>query len=342
MTANEALKAVLAGHTLDEAQATRVFEAVLAENVDPAVLGGVLAALYMRGETADELVGAARTLRAHAIAVEGVADGAVDTCGTGGDGAGTFNISTAAAFVVAGAGVPVAKHGNRAVSGPGGSADVLDALGVALELPFGHLGRCLREVGFVYLHAPRHHPIMGRVASVRRALGIRTIFNFVGPLANPAGVRRQVVGVPTTASLERMAVALGRLGAEHAWVVCGDQRFDELALSGPTRVCSVRAGRVESFEVRPEDVGLAPAPMETLVVRSVSESAERIRGVLDGAAGPARDVVCLNAGAALVVAGVVPDLRAGVARAAASIDGGQARAVLERLRAFAAARERSA
>ena len=337
MTLDELADIVLAERSLDEEQARMLFEGIFDGHVGPARVGELLRALQRRGETADELAGAARVLRARAVAVGGVPAEAIDTCGTGGDGAGTFNISTAAAFVVAGAGVPVAKHGNRAASGGVGSADVLEALGVKLDLPLARAAECLRAVGLVYLHAPVHHPAMKQVAPIRRELGIRTIFNLLGPLVNPAGVKRQVIGVPRERLLAPMADALRRLGAEHAWVVCGDDRFDELALCGPTQVAAVRAGTVERFEVRPEALGLGPAPLDTLVVRSVTESAERIRAVLEGARGPARDVVCLNAAAALVVGGVSPDLHGGLTRAGASIDQGHARRVLERLQAFTSA-----
>jgi anthranilate phosphoribosyltransferase len=337
VSARAALQTLLAGRTLDTDATAALFEEVLAGAVPPAQLGALLVALRLQGETADELVGAARVLRAHAVPVPGVTPEAVDTCGTGGDGAGTFNVSTAAALVVAGAGVPVAKHGNRAVSGVTGSTDVLEALGVVVDLPPARLAACVRDVGIVFLHAPALHPALAQVAPTRRELGVRTIFNLLGPLVNPAGVRRQVVGVPEPRWVEPMAVALARLGAEHAWVVCGEGGLDELALAGPSRVARVRNGAIDTIEVRPSELGLAPAPLATLTVCSVAESAERIRGVLAGVPGPARDIVALNAAAALVVAGVSADLRAGLARAAASIDEGHARRTLEGLRSFTSA-----
>jgi anthranilate phosphoribosyltransferase len=294
----------------------------------------MLMALRARGERAEELVGAARVLRAHAVGVPGVPAGAVDTCGTGGDGARTFNVSTAAALVVAGAGVPVAKHGNRAVSSTVGSADVLEALGVTVELPPERLGACVREVGIAFLHAPSLHPALARVGPVRRELGVRTIFNLIGPLVNPAGVRRQVIGVPEARWVEPMAMALARLGTEQAWVVHGGGGLDEIALDAPTLVARVHGATIERDEVRPETLGLAPAPIATLVVGSAAESAARIAGVLDGTPGPSRDIVCLNAAATLVVAGAARDLQDGLKRAAASIDGGHARRTLEGLRTF--------
>jgi len=337
MSARGALETLLAGRTLDAEQTGALFEALLAGTVPPAQVAALLVALRLLGETADELVGAARVLRAHAIAVPGAGADAVDTCGTGGDGKGTFNVSTAAALVVAGAGVPVAKHGNRAVSGAVGSTDVLEALGVVVELPPARLAACLREVGIAFLHAPALHPALARVAATRRELGVRTIFNLLGPLVNPAGVRRQVIGVPEPRWLGPMAEAVQRLGTEHAWVVCGDGGLDELTLSGPSRVTRVRAGRVTTLEVRPEELGLVSTPLAALTVASAAESAQRIRDVLAGVAGPARDIVRVNAAAALVVAGVCDDLPAGLARATASIDEGRAAQTLERLRAFTAA-----
>ena len=338
MTPADVMHAVLEdGRRLDAEESRMLFEAILGGAIGPDRIRELLKVLRDHLETADELVGAAQVLRAHALTVPGVPFNAVDTCGTGGDGAGTFNISTAAALVVAGAGVPVAKHGNRAMSGPGGSADVLELLGVRLELPPAKLPICLNELGIVYLHAPLHHPVLAKVAGIRKTLPFRTIFNLLGPLANPAGVTRQVIGVPKNELLDPMAEALSRLGAEHAWVVCGDNRFDELALSGVSRVASVRGNRIDRFELTPEGLGLNRTALEALKVSSVAESADRIRKILGGKAGPDRDVVCLNAAAALVVADAVPDMRKGLVRAAESIDQGSARGVLDRLCAFTTA-----
>lgn len=333
MSGAEALRVLLGGGAFDAAATAAFFERVLAGEVAAAQLAGVLVALRLRGETADELVGAAQVLRAHARPVAGGTD-AVDTCGTGGDGAGTFNVSTAAALVVAGGGVPVAKHGNRAVSGAVGSTDVLEALGVAVELPPERLAACLATVGIAFLHAPLLHPALAAVAPVRRELGVRTIFNLLGPLVNPAGVRRQVVGVPEERWVGVVAEALARLGAVHAWVVCGPGGLDELGLDGVSRVACVRDGRIDRFVVRPADLGLAPAPVSALAAGSPAESAEIVRSVLAGSPGPARDVVCLNAAAAFIVSGVCDDLPAGLARAAASLDEGRAADALSRLRAF--------
>jgi anthranilate phosphoribosyltransferase len=276
-------------------------------------------------------------MRAHAVVIPDVPADAIDTCGTGGDGAGTLNVSTAAALVAAAAGVPVAKHGNRAVSGIAGGADVLEALGVTLELPPPALGACLRTVGFAFLFAPALQPAMRHAAGPRRALGVRTVFNLLGPLTNPARVRRQVIGVFDARWLEPVAEVCLRLGAERAWVVHGAGGLDEIALEGETAVVEVTDGTLRRQVVRAADAGLRPAPVDALRGASTADAASRLRAVLAGERGPARDVVCLNAAAALVVAGRAPDLRAGAAEAAAAIDGGAAAALVDRLVAFTTA-----
>ncbi|TMA40363.1 MAG: anthranilate phosphoribosyltransferase [Deltaproteobacteria bacterium] len=329
MTLQEALARVVAGRTLSELEMAAVMERILGGNASAAQIAGLLVALRMRGETVGELVGAARTMRAHAVSIPGVPPEAVDTCGTGGDGASTLNVSTAAGLVVAGAGVPVAKHGNRAVSGAVGGADVLEALGVRLELPVASLGACLRATGFVYLHAPALQPAMRHAAGPRRELGVRTLFNVLGPLTNPAGVRRQVIGVFDRRWVEPLAEALVRLGAERAWVVHGAGGLDEIALEGETIVAEIAQGSVKRGTVTAADAGLVPAPAAALRIGSTAEAAALLRAVLGGASGPARDVVCLNAAAALVVAGAARDLRAGVGLASAAIDSGAAARVLE-------------
>jgi anthranilate phosphoribosyltransferase len=337
MTLREAIARLTDGRDLSEAEAGACVGAVLSGEATPAQIAGFLVALRMKGETTDELTGAARALRTHAVHLADAPAGAIDTCGTGGDGAATLNVSTAAGLVTAAAGVPVAKHGNRAVSGKVGGADVLEALGVVLELPLEALSRCLRTVGFAFLYAPAFHPALRAAAAVRRELGVRTVFNLLGPLANPAGVRRQVIGVFDRRWLERMAEALARLGTDHAWVVHGAGGLDELSLAGESTIAEVRGERVDVRTVSAADVGLSAAPADALRVDSAADAAARVSAVLAGEPGPARDIVCLNAGAALVVAGVVSDLRAGVARAAAAIDSGEARALLGRLAAFTAA-----
>jgi anthranilate phosphoribosyltransferase len=334
VTVQEAIGALAAGRSLDAAALEAVIAAVLAQEATAAQVGALLMALHMKGETVDEIEGVARALRARATMLPGEYDTAVDTCGTGGDGASTFNVSTAAALVVAGAGVPVAKHGNRAVSGRVGSADVLETLGVRVDLEPAAAAACLRRVGIAFLYAPSFHPAMRAVSGPRRELGLRTVFNLVGPLVNPARVRRQVVGVAERRWLEPLALVLGRLGSRRAWVVHGADGLDELSLAGPSEVVDLKDGVVRRLTVRPDELGLETAPVRALQVESAEESAARIESVLAGAQGPSRDVTCLNAAAALVVGGAAADLAAGLVTARAAIDDGRAAATLERLRAF--------
>jgi anthranilate phosphoribosyltransferase len=334
MTPDAAVARLAGRRDLVEDEMAAVMESILTGGATPAQVAAILLGLREKGETVAELVGAARTLRAHGIPLPGAPPGAIDTCGTGGDGARTFNVSTAAALVVAAAGVPVAKHGNRAASSSAGSADVLEELGVVIELEPVLLARCLHEVGIAFLHAPAFHPALRRVAGVRRELGVRTLFNVLGPLVNPAGVRRQVVGVGDPLLLEPVARVLAELGGEHAWVVHGAGGLDELGLEGASDVMELSAGGTRRFRIDPGDAGLAQASHEPLRVASVPESAARIRAVLAGEPGPARDVVRLNAAAALVVAGVAADLREGAERAATVIDSGAAARVLDRLVRF--------
>jgi anthranilate phosphoribosyltransferase len=334
MTAADAIARLADGGHLAEDEAYRLFVAVLRGELTPAQVGAIALGLRQKGEHGAELVGAARALRAHAVTLPDVPPDTVDTCGTGGDGASTLNISTAAGLVAAGAGVPVAKHGNRAASGRVGGADVLEALGVELALPPAALAACLRTVGFAFLFAPHFHPALRHVALVRRELGIRTIFNMLGPLVNPAGVRRQVIGVADPRWVGPIAEVLLALGTEHAWVVHGRTRLDELSLEGESVVAEVLGGEVRLCTVDPGMAGVEEAPTAALRVSTPLEAADAVRAVLDGAPGPARDVVRLNAGAALVVGGRTDDLRAGVALATRAIDDGSARRVLDELVAF--------
>jgi anthranilate phosphoribosyltransferase len=334
MTLREAIARAVDGHDLGEAGMAAAVEAILGGAASAAQIAGLLIALRMKGESVAELTGAARAMRAHAIRVPDVPAGAVDTCGTGGDGAGTLNVSTAAGLVAAAAGVPVAKHGNRAVSGAVGGADVLEALGVELTLPPEALADCLRAVGFAFLYAPVLQPALRHAAVPRRELGVRTIFNLLGPLCNPAGVRRQVIGVFAPRWVEPVAQVLVRLGAERAWVVHGAGGLDELALEGASIVAEVGGGTVRVHAVTAADAGLSAAPGGALRVASLSEAAATLRGILDGARGPARDIVCLNAAAALVVGDAAADLRDGAARAAAAIDSGAAARLLVHLAEF--------
>jgi len=321
---------VAEGERLSEAQAETAFDIMMSGDATPAQMGAFLMALRLRGETVEEITGAVRAMRAKAAPIAAPPD-AIDTVGTGGDAAGTFNVSTATAFVVAGAGVPVAKHGNRAFTSKSGAADVLAALGVNLEADFARIEQALREARIAFMMAPRHHGAMRHVAGPRVEMGVRTIFNILGPLSNPAGVTRLLVGVFAERWLEPMATVLGRLGGERAWVVHGADGLDEITLTGPTHVAELKDGTVRRFEVGPEDAGLARAAPEDLKGGEPEENAATMRALLDGRAGPIRDIVTLNAAAALVVAGKADDLEAGAGLAARSIDGGAARAALEKL-----------
>ena len=325
-----AIAKVASGKSLSQEEAAEAFELVMSGSATPAQVGGLLMALRVRGETVDEIAGAARAMRAKVLKVR-APDGAIDTCGTGGDGKGTFNVSTCAAFVVAGAGVPVAKHGNRAISSRSGSADVLRELGVNIEASPETISHCMAECGLGFMFAPSHHAAMRHVAHVRTELGTRTIFNLLGPLANPAGTKFQIVGVFGKEWVEPIAQVLALLGTERAWVVHGSDGLDELTTTGVSDVAVVDAGKVSTFRISPRNAGLAEARPEDLVGGNAVENAAYVRAVLGGAKGPYRDIVLLNAGAALLVVGKAKTLRDGVALAAESIDSGKALAVLEAL-----------
>lgn len=326
------IRRLVDGEDLTERDMVGAVEALMGGEVSPTQAASFLTALRMKGETVEEIVGAARVMREHASAVPGMGAGALmDTCGTGGDVAHTFNISTTAAFVLAGAGVRVAKHGNRAVSSSCGSADVLEALGVRLDVSAEVVGRCVAEVGIGFLFAPALHAAMRHVAPVRRELGIRTIFNLLGPLTNPAGADRQVVGVYRADVAPLLAAALGRLGSVRAMVVHGSDGLDEITITGSTQVAEWRDGRVREYEIHPHQVGMDTASIESIRGGDAAENAGVLRSVLSGEPGPRRDVVLLNAGAALLVAGVCSDLAAGVVAAAKSIDSGRALEKLDSL-----------
>ena len=331
----DVLRTVSVGRQLTAEQAEGFMAAVLDGEVTPAQLGGVLIGLHARGESPVELAGFVRAMRSRALAVR-APDDAIDTCGTGGDVRGTFNISTAVALVVAAAGVPVAKAGNRAVSSQAGSSDVMHALGLRVEQTPAEAELSLRKDGFAYLHAPAFHPGMRHAGPVRAELGVRTAFNMIGPLANPAQPRRQLVGVPDADAAAAVAAALVELGCERAYVVHGD-RLDELPLDGSGVILEVSPDGVQRRAVVATDYGLAHADTEALVGGDGEANAVRIVAILEGAEpGAAHDVVVLNAGAALVVAGRADDLRAGIELAAATIASGAAREQLERLRRRAA------
>ena len=323
------LAQVAGGRSLSEAEAEAAFDIIMTGNATPSQMGAFLMALRVRGESVDEITGAARIMRAKVLTID-APPGAIDTVGTGGDGSGTFNISTASALVVAGSGVPVAKHGNRAFSSKSGAADVLTALGVNIEADMSVVRRCLWETGICFLMAPRHHSAMRHVGPTRVELGTRTIFNLLGPLSNPAGVRRLLVGVFAPEWVRPMAEVLGRLGAERAWVVHGSG-MDELTTAGVTRVAEYHRGKVIEFNVIPDEAGLPPADIDDLKGGEPAHNAALMRDLLGGAKGPLRDIVLLNSAAALVVAARAESLRAGAAMAAEAIDSGAARRVLERL-----------
>jgi anthranilate phosphoribosyltransferase len=330
------LKPILArlanAERLTETEAEEAFGIIMGGEATPAQIAGLLMAMRVRGETVAEMTGAVRAMRARMVAIE-APPGAMDIVGTGGDSAGTLNISTTTAMVVAGAGVPVAKHGNRALSSKSGAADAIAALGISLDVPIDRLPVVLREAGMVFLMAPRHHASMRHAAGPRVELGTRTIFNLLGPLANPARVKRQMTGAFAPEWLRPMAEALGRLGTERAWLVHG-QGLDELTLAGESQVVSLEAdGRLREFTVAPEDAGLARAPASALRGGDPAENAIALEALLNGAPGAYRDVVVLNAAAALIVADRASDLREGAAIAARTIDDGAALGVLTRLRA---------
>lgn len=318
------------GQSLSADEAAQAFNIMMSGDASPAEMGAFLMGLRVRGETVDEITGAARTMRDKATGVE-APEGAIDTCGTGGDAKGTYNISTCTAFIVAGAGVPVAKHGNKSVSSKSGSADVLAALGVNLDVTPDVVSKAIREAGVGFMFAPKHHSAMRHVGPIRAELGMRTIFNLLGPLANPAGTKHQVIGVFSKDWLVPMAETAGNLGCECIWVVHGTDGLDELTTTGPTHVAEFRDGKVTTFEVTPEDAGLPAASPKGLVGGEADENAKAIEAVLGGEPSPFRDISVLNAAAALVVAGKASNLKDGAALAAKAIDSGAARKALDDL-----------
>ncbi|MBA4130889.1 MAG: anthranilate phosphoribosyltransferase [Hyphomicrobium sp.] len=324
------LGSIAGGRTLSQDEVFEGLDRMTAGEATPAQMGAFLMGLRVRGETVDELTGAARLLRMRMLPVV-APEGAVDIVGTGGDGLKTYNVSTCAAFVAAGAGLTVAKHGNRSVSSLSGASDVLTALGVKIDLNSGQIASVIDQAGVGFLWAPMHHPAMKVWAPIRAELGLRTLFNLMGPICNPANVERQVVGVFAADWVEPIAQVLGRLGSRHAWVVHGRDGLDELSTTGPTLVAELRGGAVTTFEVSPEDAGLPRASIADLRGGDAAANAAALRDVLGGAKGAYRDIVLMNAGAALVVGGKAADLRDGVGLAAAAIDSGAARAALERL-----------
>ncbi|MFN5996986.1 MAG: anthranilate phosphoribosyltransferase [Paracoccaceae bacterium] len=322
---------IAANRPLTRAEAEAAFNALFEGEGTPAQMGGFLMALRTRGETVDEYAAAASVMRSKCNAVKAPA-GAMDIVGTGGDGKGTLNISTATAFVVAGAGVTVAKHGNRNLSSKSGAADALTELGLNVMVGPEVVERCLAEAGIGFMMAPMHHPAIRHVMPVRAELGTRTIFNILGPLTNPAGVKRQLTGAFSDALIRPMAETLLTLGSEKAWLVHGSDGTDEITICGPTSVSAVENGGVRDFTVHPEDAGLTPHPFEAILGGTPAENAQAFRALLDGAPGAYRDAVLLNAAAALVVADKAGTLRDGVALARESIDSGAARSKVDALR----------
>ena len=318
------------GATLTREEASRGFDRMMSGEATPSQMGGLLMALRVRGETVDEITGAVFAMRDKMLRVK-APPGAIDVVGTGGDASGSFNISTCAAFIVAGAGVPVAKHGNRALSSRSGAADVLGALGVKIELAPDAVARCIAEAGIGFMFAPAHHPAMKNVGPTRVELGTRTIFNLLGPLSNPAGVRRQMIGVFSRHWIEPLAHVLKNLGSEHVWVVHGSDGLDEITTAGPTAVAALENGSVRSFEITPEEVGFKRAKPEELRGGDAQHNAQALLDVLKGKKGPFRDVAIMNAGAGLVVAGRAKDLKEGVALASKAVDSGEAEGRLDRL-----------
>ena len=332
MDAREALGIVASGKTLTREQAEAAMGSIMAGEATASQLGALLAALHMRGETPDEIAGFASALRANALRVV-VDDDAIDVVGTGGDRSNSINISTISALVVAGAGGHVAKHGNRAASSQCGSADVLEALGVKIDLGPEGVAACVREAGVGFMFAPRYHPAMRHAGPVRREIGIRTVFTVLGPLANPAGVRRYLLGVPSAARGETMARALVELGVERALVVDGTDGLDEISPSAETRTWSIADGKVREETIAPEGLGLQRAPRAEIVGGDVAKNATMARSVLDGTPGGARTAVLLNAGAACHVAGLAGSVREGIDVATRAIDSGAAGTALVRFAA---------
>ena len=331
-----ALTEVISGNDLSRQVIEQLFGQLMDGELSDAQKSALLVSLACKGESVDEIAGATSAMRARFVAIPHQLEDVIDTCGTGGDGSGTFNVSTAAALVAAGAGAKVAKHGNRSISSRSGSADVLEKLGVALDLSPEDSGRCLAEVGLAFLFAPAHHPAMREVMPVRRELAVRTLFNVLGPLTNPAGARRQLMGVYSEKLVVPIAQVLLETGSEHALVVHGDG-LDEITTSGSTLIGEVKGGQVQSYTVTPEDFGLTRRGIEEIAGGSPDDNAAILQRLLsgEGEVAAVRDVTVLNAGAALYVAGLAESIAGGVVAAGKALDDGSAQAVLDRLRSFA-------
>lgn len=344
----EAIAKVVRGNNLAEDEVKKTMDEIMSGTATPAQIGAFATALRLKGETVDEITGAARAMRAKAIKIclknhlvnidrdeiNVEEETILDTCGTGGDATSTFNVSTACAFVAAGAGVSVAKHGNRAVSSLCGSADVIESLGMKLDITSSDVERCIKEVGIGFLYAPIFHGAMRYAAGPRQEIGIRTIFNLLGPLTNPAGASAQVLGVYDPALTEKIAHVLKRLGTREAFVVCGEGTLDEISICGPTRISHLKNGEVRTFDLTPEEIGFKRAVPEAIKGGNALENAQIILEILNGQQGPKRDIVLLNAAAAFVAVGLDSHFREGIERAKVSIDSGQAKKKLEQLVAF--------
>ena len=326
-----AIAAVVERNDLSAADMEAVMRLIMTGKATPAQIGGFLVGLRMKGETVDEITAAASVMRELATHVDVAGPHLVDTCGTGGDGASTFNISTASAIVTAAAGGRVAKHGNRSVSSSSGSADVLEAAGVRLDLTPDQVASCIDRVGVGFLFAPQHHGAMKHAIGPRREMRVRTVFNLLGPLTNPAGAPNQVLGVFSADWVEPLAQVLRRLGSEHVLVVHADDGLDEISIAAPTRVAELKDGDISVYTVAPEDFGLQRSGLEPIAVADAAQSLQMIRAVLDNQPGPARDIVTLNAGAAIYAAGLTGSLAAGVTRAAEVLASGKARQTFEAL-----------
>jgi len=326
----EAIATIVSGQSLSRDEAAQVMEEIMEGQATPAQIAGFITALRIKGETVEEMAGLATVMRAKAMSVP-YGGPVIDTCGTGGDAQGTFNVSTATAFVVAAAGLRVAKHGNRAMSSQCGSADVLEALGVRIDLGPAQVAACLQDVGVGFMFAPSFHPAMKYAAGPRREIGIRTVFNVLGPLTNPAGAQSQLLGVAEADLAPKMAEVLRLLGSGHALVVHGQDGVDEVSIAGPTLVCEVRDGRTLTYTVAPEDLGVRRASLASIKGGSATENARAIREVLTGVPGPRRDIVVLNAAAALFAGDRATSLSSGVEMACRAIDSGMALRVLDTL-----------
>lgn len=331
MDIQTAIKAMIARQDLTGDEMTTVMRQIMTGECTPSQIGGFLVGLHMKGESVDEISAAARVMRELATRVEVDDEHLVDTAGTGGDSSGSFNISTASALVAAAAGARVAKHGNRSMTSNSGSADVLEAAGVKLDISPEKVGECVERVGVGFMFAPAHHGAMKHAIGARKELAVRTVFNVLGPLTNPAGAPNQVIGVFHPELVELMANVLKQLGSRHVMVVHAEDGMDEISISAPTRVAELKDGEVSSYRITPTDFGMETAPLDTLRVGSAEESLAMIRAVFADQSGPARDIVCLNAGAAIYVAGCADSLAAGIEVAASAISSGKAAEVLDNL-----------